>query len=102
VSRSAFTPRSAAEGRTPDRPQFSNWGRWGDDDEAGAANHLTPERTLTALALARTGHIIHLGQVLGDPNAPRNSEHTIHLMSSAAVQATQAASPGAQRNWIHA
>ena len=25
----------------------SNWGRWGDDDERGAVNHITPETRKT-------------------------------------------------------
>ena len=31
---------------------LSNWGRWGDDDELGAANLITAEKRLEALALA--------------------------------------------------
>ena len=33
-------------------PQVSNWGRWGDDDERGALNRITPEATLRGLARA--------------------------------------------------
>ena len=31
------------------------WGRWGDDDERGALNLLTPERVARATALVRDG-----------------------------------------------
>ena len=31
---------------------LSNWGRWGDDDELGAANLITPEKRTEAAALA--------------------------------------------------
>jgi kynurenine formamidase len=34
---------------------LSNWGRWGDDDELGTLNHVTPERRARAAALVRTG-----------------------------------------------
>lgn len=38
--------------------QFSNWGRWGDDDERGTLNFITPERILAACALPRVGKVI--------------------------------------------
>lgn len=38
--------------------------RYGPDDEAGAANELTPERTLAALRIPRTGEVIELAPVL--------------------------------------
>ena len=31
--------------------QYSNWGRWGEDDERGAVNFITPERVRAACAL---------------------------------------------------
>lgn len=38
-----------------------NWGRWGTDDQRGAANLVTPDRTLSALSLPTTGRVIPLG-----------------------------------------
>lgn len=38
-----------------------NWGRWGDDDERGALNNLTPERVREAAATVRTGRAYPLG-----------------------------------------
>src|SRR5437016_1872035 len=35
--------------------ELSNWGRWGDDDELGAANLITPAKRKQAVALARDG-----------------------------------------------
>src|SRR6267142_3462702 len=35
--------------------ELSNWGRWGKDDELGAANLITPAKRKTALALAKEG-----------------------------------------------
>ena len=32
--------------------RLSNWGRWGDDDERGTTNLLTPERVAAAAAAA--------------------------------------------------
>ena len=40
--------------------ELSNWGRWGDDDELGAANLITPAKRKQALALAKEGSPISL------------------------------------------
>src|SRR5688572_31708280 len=40
--------------------ELSNWGRWGDRDELGAANLITPAKRKQALALAREGRAISL------------------------------------------
>ena len=40
--------------------ELSNWGRWGADDELGAANLITPAKRKQALALAREGVAISL------------------------------------------
>jgi kynurenine formamidase len=41
--------------------RYSNWGRWGAEDELGAINFITPERILTATALPRRGQVISCG-----------------------------------------
>ena len=40
--------------------ELSNWGRWGADDELGAANLITPARRKQALALAKEGLTVSL------------------------------------------
>src|SRR6266851_10002335 len=40
--------------------ELSNWGRWGNDDELGAANLITPAKRKQALALAKEGLTISL------------------------------------------
>jgi kynurenine formamidase len=40
--------------------ELSNWGRWGNDDELGAANLITTAKRKQALALAREGLTISL------------------------------------------
>lgn len=48
-----------------------NWGRWGDDDERGALNLLTPEVVLSATRTCKTGKLYTLGvpiQRTGVPN----------------------------------
>ena len=41
--------------------RLSNWGRWGDDDERGTLNHITPERLIEASRLVRKGKVFDLG-----------------------------------------
>ena len=40
--------------------ELSNWGRWGDDDQLGAVNLITPEKRRAALALATEGISVSL------------------------------------------
>ena len=40
--------------------ELSNWGRWGNDDELGTANLITPAKRKQALALAKEGLTISL------------------------------------------
>ena len=40
--------------------ELSNWGRWGEMDELGAANLITPAKRKQALALAREGRSVSL------------------------------------------
>jgi kynurenine formamidase len=49
--------------------ELSNWGRWGDDDEIGTLNFVTPEKVVVAAGLARTGKIFDLG-IPYDKNGP--------------------------------
>lgn len=38
--------------------RYSNWGRWGPDDQRGTLNFITPDRVLAACALPRSGQVI--------------------------------------------
>lgn len=38
-----------------------NWGRWGNDDERGTLNLITPDTTLAAMQFCRTGRPHQLG-----------------------------------------
>ena len=40
--------------------EYSNWGRWGENDELGAANLMTDEKRLEAAALIQTGRTVSL------------------------------------------
>jgi kynurenine formamidase len=50
--------------------QLSNWGRWGDDDERGTVNTITPERLIAAAGLVKRGAIFDLG-IPFDANGPQ-------------------------------
>src|SRR5215467_9128845 len=49
--------------------ELSNWGRWGDDDELGAANLITPAKRKQALALAKEGVAISLAHDVSQEKA---------------------------------
>ncbi len=61
-----------------------NWGRWGDDDELGTLNFITPEKVRQAAALVKQGKIFPLG-INFDGNGPQGANggrrNPIHLMS---------------------
>jgi kynurenine formamidase len=46
-----------------------NWGRWGSDDQAGAANLVGADQVLGGVGLVRRGIVVPLGQQLG-PTSP--------------------------------
>jgi len=49
--------------------ELSNWGRWGADDELGAANLITPAKRKQALALAKEGVTISLAHDIAQEKA---------------------------------
>ena len=40
-----------------------NWGRWGDDDQKGAVNLITPEKSAAAAGLVRNGRRVSMSRV---------------------------------------
>lgn len=57
-----------------------NWGRWGDDDERGAFNLITPESVVTAARLVRTGMRVSLARPLPTEPGPSNPYPVVHTM----------------------
>ena len=49
--------------------ELSNWGRWGNDDELGAANLITPAKRKQALALAKEGLTVSLAHDVAQEKA---------------------------------
>ncbi len=83
--------------------RYSNWGRWGPDDEKGALNFITPERVLAATALPRRGQVISCALPF-DKNGPQSGvggrHNPIHYMlahGGDALAGAQDAFPGGFR-----
>jgi hypothetical protein len=55
---------------TPGRPPRSAWGLFGDDDQVGMLNLLTPERVAAAAGLVRSGRVFALNWELELPHPP--------------------------------
>jgi kynurenine formamidase len=69
--------RAAAE-------RVSNWGRWGEDDEAGTLNFITAEKVAATSGLVRSGKIFPLGVEFGS-GGPQGDflyrQNPVHLMT---------------------
>jgi kynurenine formamidase len=70
-----------------DDARTSNWGRWGADDERGALNLVTPDRTMSGVRACRTGKAYSLAYPLqreGVPIVPyRGAPQRLSLMNQA-------------------
>ncbi|MFM8304823.1 MAG: cyclase family protein [Actinomycetota bacterium] len=89
---------TTADGRT------GNWGRWGDDDERGALNLITPAAVLGAAQVCRTGKVYNLGLPVaraGTPVLPHRGvpqRLTLTSQTDAGMHAAYGANPGVGAN----
>jgi kynurenine formamidase len=62
---------------------LSNWGRWGDDDERGAPNHIDADLIAAAARLVRTGRVYPLALPIDRRTTPHEEIRNppLHLMS---------------------
>ncbi len=63
--------------------RHSNWGRWGDDDERGTLNLVTPDMIMGAASLVRQGKTISMGLPYDDAGPQTGNLgrfNPIHLM----------------------
>ena len=89
ISLSAISAETDSE--TTSRQQFeqwfneiSNWGRWGEDDELGTLNLITPETKIKAAGLVKQGITISLALDLNKEKSDHNPspfEHTSSVTS---------------------
>ena len=58
-------PAHAAEGGIEGTPMAGKWwpSRWGEGDQTGSTNHMTPEVALDAVSLIKKGKVYSLGRV---------------------------------------
>ena len=63
--------------------QVKNWGRWGDADEAGALNYITPEIRARAAALIQDGEAVSCALDFPVHPAPDNPHPALHMMTMA-------------------
>jgi kynurenine formamidase len=79
------TPPTVEEFRTY-YERFSNWGRWGDDDQFGTLNHITEETRRAAAALVKEGRCVSCANPIATAAvlpAPRNQIPVEHRMNVA-------------------
>jgi kynurenine formamidase len=62
------------------RSEFSNWGRWGKDDQLGAANLITPAKRRQAAALVKDGVSVSLARDVDTEKAVDNPDPYEHRM----------------------
>ena len=60
--------------------EFSNWGRWGTNDQLGALNLITPAKRRAALALVKEGVAVSLARDSEKIRAADNSSPFLHSM----------------------
>jgi kynurenine formamidase len=69
--------------------EVSNWGRWGDDDERGALNLITPREVRAAVALVQEGITVNASWPLRTEADVENFRPVVHLMTRAGDLATE-------------
>ncbi len=65
-----------------------NWGRWGDEDERGALNFLTPDRVLAATGLVSSGETVTLSLPLNTHlgiDNPVPAEHRMTMLGDVQI-----------------
>lgn len=84
--------------------RFSNWGRWGDDDQRGALNYIDEEKVRRAAGLVRRGAVFSLELPL-DGNGPQTGAfgrvNAIHQMVATGTDHAAGRQPN-QLGWGYA
>src|SRR5437016_3210030 len=69
--------------------ELSNWGRWGNDDQRGALNLITPDTVRRAAGLVRDGATVNLSHPLPTVVDVENYRPVVHLMTRAGDMAAE-------------
>ena len=79
-----------------------NWGRWGEEDERGALNHLTRAHRAHAFSLATEGLTVSLAHDLTTTPTPETPEPAHHHMLAAGDARNESGIPGyeASRDYV--
>jgi kynurenine formamidase len=62
------------------KTQYSNWGRWGKDDQLGTANLITPAKRRRAAALVKEGFAVSMASDVSTEQAVDNNAPYEHVM----------------------
>lgn len=71
--------------------EISNWGRWGQTDELGTLNLITPERRRAAALLVKDGITVSLALDLNKTQGPLNGEPFVHEVNTSTFAGHQVA-----------
>lgn len=58
-----------------------NWGRWGEDDELGTMNLITPEKVREAAGLVRSGRRVSMAIPINKVAGPDNPNQALHFVT---------------------
>jgi len=73
---------------------LSNWGRWGDDDEAGTLNHITDDVRLAAARAVRHGRSVSCAWEIAVPEDMERSTMTCPCAADIALAEISSAQVG--------
>lgn len=62
-----------------------NWGRWGEDDERGTINLITPQKRVEAAQLVRSGRTVSLARPLATAPGPGNPSPAVQFWTRSPV-----------------
>ena len=66
--------------------RLSNWRRWGDDDQLGTLNLITPAKRAQAARLVHSGRSVSCARALDTVPAPDNLRPVVHHMTGTASE----------------
>jgi kynurenine formamidase len=65
---------------------LSNWGRWGERDQLGTLNLITPAKRIAAAQLVTSGRTVSCSRALPTQPGPENPTPVVHLMTATATE----------------